>query len=75
VDIYTTIVNLTGVPAVSVPCGALGGLPVGAQLIGKAFDEGTLLRIAYSLEKACAISDRRHLLQPRMGGEASDARL
>ncbi|NLH87649.1 MAG: Asp-tRNA(Asn)/Glu-tRNA(Gln) amidotransferase subunit GatA [Firmicutes bacterium] len=58
-DIYTTIVNLTGVPAVSVPCGALGGLPVGAQLIGKAFDEGTLLRIAYSLEKACAISDRR----------------
>ncbi|MDD2202619.1 MAG: Asp-tRNA(Asn)/Glu-tRNA(Gln) amidotransferase subunit GatA [Firmicutes bacterium] len=58
-DIYTTIVNLTGVPAVSVPCGALDGMPVGAQLIGRAFDEGTLLKIAHSLEKACAISDRR----------------
>jgi aspartyl-tRNA(Asn)/glutamyl-tRNA(Gln) amidotransferase subunit A len=45
--------NFTGHPAVSVPCGFIGdGLPVGLQLIGRAFDEATLLRIAFSYERA-----------------------
>jgi aspartyl-tRNA(Asn)/glutamyl-tRNA(Gln) amidotransferase subunit A len=45
--------NFTGHPAVSVPCGFTGdGLPVGLQLIGRAFDEATLLRIAFSYERA-----------------------
>jgi aspartyl-tRNA(Asn)/glutamyl-tRNA(Gln) amidotransferase subunit A len=44
--------NFTGLPAISVPCGfTRGGLPVGLQFIGRAFDEATLLRIAYSYER------------------------
>jgi aspartyl-tRNA(Asn)/glutamyl-tRNA(Gln) amidotransferase subunit A len=45
--------NFTGLPAISVPCGfTREGLPVGLQLIGPAFQESTLLRIAYSYEQA-----------------------
>ncbi len=44
--------NFTGLPAMSVPCGFTNeGLPVGLQLIGRAFDEGTLLGIARSYEE------------------------
>jgi aspartyl-tRNA(Asn)/glutamyl-tRNA(Gln) amidotransferase subunit A len=45
--------NFTGFPAISIPCGfTRDGLPVGLQLIGRAFDETTLLRIAFSYESA-----------------------
>jgi len=45
--------NFTGLPAISIPCGfTRDGLPVGLQLIGRAFDEVTLLRIASSYERA-----------------------
>jgi aspartyl-tRNA(Asn)/glutamyl-tRNA(Gln) amidotransferase subunit A len=45
--------NFTGLPAISIPCGFTdAGLPIGLQLIGRAFDETTLLRIAYSYERA-----------------------
>jgi aspartyl-tRNA(Asn)/glutamyl-tRNA(Gln) amidotransferase subunit A len=45
--------NFTGLPAISIPCGfTREGLPVGLQLIGRAFDEATLLRIAFSYERA-----------------------
>jgi aspartyl-tRNA(Asn)/glutamyl-tRNA(Gln) amidotransferase subunit A len=45
--------NFTGLPAISIPCGfTRDGLPVGLQLIGRAFDETTILRIAYSYERA-----------------------
>jgi aspartyl-tRNA(Asn)/glutamyl-tRNA(Gln) amidotransferase subunit A len=45
--------NLSGHPAVSLPCGATaGGLPVGMQLAGRAFDESTLFRIAHAYEEA-----------------------
>jgi len=45
--------NFTGLPAISIPCGfTRDGLPVGLQLIGRAFDEITLLRIAFSYERA-----------------------
>jgi aspartyl-tRNA(Asn)/glutamyl-tRNA(Gln) amidotransferase subunit A len=45
--------NFTGLPAMSVPCGfTRDGLPVGLQLIGRAFDEATLLRIAFAYERA-----------------------
>jgi aspartyl-tRNA(Asn)/glutamyl-tRNA(Gln) amidotransferase subunit A len=45
--------NFTGLPAISVPCGfTRAGLPVGMQLIGRAFDEITILRIAHSYERA-----------------------
>jgi len=45
-DIYTVSVNLAGLPAVSVPVGFLGKLPVGLQLIGKPFEESNLLKVA-----------------------------
>ena len=45
--------NFTGLPAISVPCGfTRDGLPIGLQLIGRAFDETTLLRIAFCYESA-----------------------
>lgn len=52
-DIYTVPINIAGVPAMSVPCGVdSNGMPIGMQLIGKAFDEKTLLRAAYTYEQA-----------------------
>jgi aspartyl-tRNA(Asn)/glutamyl-tRNA(Gln) amidotransferase subunit A len=51
-DIYTVSVNLTGLPAISVPCGVdRNGLPIGMQLIGRAFGEKELIRAAYSYEQ------------------------
>ncbi|HIE05154.1 MAG TPA: Asp-tRNA(Asn)/Glu-tRNA(Gln) amidotransferase subunit GatA [Candidatus Latescibacteria bacterium] len=49
-DVYTVSVNLAGLPGISVPCGSSDGLPVGLQLIGRPFDEETLLRVAYVVE-------------------------
>ena len=49
----TRLVNFLGLCAVSVPCGFTGGgLPVGLQVIGKPFDERTVLQIAYAYEQA-----------------------
>lgn len=46
-DVYTVSANLAGIPAISVPCGlSSGGLPIGFQLIGKFWSEGTLLNLA-----------------------------
>ncbi len=52
-DIYTISINLAGIPAISVPCGfSKGGLPIGLQLIGRPFEEDTVLRGAYAYEQA-----------------------
>jgi aspartyl-tRNA(Asn)/glutamyl-tRNA(Gln) amidotransferase subunit A len=51
-DIFTVSANLAGLPAVSVPCGFTAGrLPIGLQLLGRRFDEATLLRIADAYER------------------------
>jgi aspartyl-tRNA(Asn)/glutamyl-tRNA(Gln) amidotransferase subunit A len=51
-DLYTCCANLAGLPALSFPVSVEGGLPVGMQLIGRAFAEGTLLSIAHTYEQA-----------------------
>jgi aspartyl-tRNA(Asn)/glutamyl-tRNA(Gln) amidotransferase subunit A len=52
-DVFTIPVNLAGLPALSLPCGfTQGGLPIGLQLIGKPFDESTLLSAAHAYEQA-----------------------
>jgi aspartyl-tRNA(Asn)/glutamyl-tRNA(Gln) amidotransferase subunit A len=54
-DVFTVSANLTGLPAVSVPCGfTAGGLPIGLQLTGRRFDEATLFRIADAYERHTA---------------------
>jgi aspartyl-tRNA(Asn)/glutamyl-tRNA(Gln) amidotransferase subunit A len=51
-DVFTVSANLTGLPAISVPCGFTAGrLPIGLQLTGRRFDEGTLLRVADAYER------------------------
>ncbi len=52
-DIFTISVNLAGVPGISVPCGFTpDGLPIGMQLVGKHFDEATMLKVAYAFEQS-----------------------
>ena len=48
----TFVFNLTGFPAVSVPCGLADGLPVGLQIAGRPWEEATVLRIARAVEEA-----------------------
>jgi aspartyl-tRNA(Asn)/glutamyl-tRNA(Gln) amidotransferase subunit A len=51
-DIFTLSVNLAGVPGISVPCGfTSGNLPIGLQIIGKHFDEESVLKTAYAYEQ------------------------
>lgn len=50
-DIATIPINLAGLPAISIPCGEENGLPIGLQIIGKAFDEESILRLAYTYEQ------------------------
>lgn len=50
-DILTIPVSLAGIPAISVPCGFADDLPVGLQIIGKALDESTVLRVAHAFEQ------------------------
>jgi aspartyl-tRNA(Asn)/glutamyl-tRNA(Gln) amidotransferase subunit A len=52
-DVFTVTVNLAGLPGISVPAGLDGrGLPLGLQLIGRAFDEETVLRAGRAIERA-----------------------
>ncbi len=50
-DVCTIPVNLAGVPAVSIPCGFAGGMPIGLQIIAKPLGEETLIRTAYTFEQ------------------------
>ncbi|HEU4367653.1 MAG TPA: Asp-tRNA(Asn)/Glu-tRNA(Gln) amidotransferase subunit GatA [Methylomirabilota bacterium] len=59
-DVYTIPASMTGLPAVSVPCGFdAAGLPIGLQLIGRTLDEATLLRAAHAYEQATPWRSRR----------------
>ncbi|HLR80450.1 MAG TPA: Asp-tRNA(Asn)/Glu-tRNA(Gln) amidotransferase subunit GatA [Bacillota bacterium] len=66
-DMLTIPANLTGVPALSLPCGfSENGLPIGLQIIGKHFDEATIYRAAYAYEQATD----HHAKRPTLGGKA-----
>lgn len=66
-DSLTIPANLAGVPAMSLPCGfSKEGLPLGLQIIGKAFDEETVYRAAYAYEQATD----HHTKRPQLGGRA-----
>ena len=62
---YTWLANLHGGPAVSVPCGlAPEGLPVGLQLMGRSYDDATVLRAAHAYEQAAGWGQMRSNLWP-----------
>jgi aspartyl-tRNA(Asn)/glutamyl-tRNA(Gln) amidotransferase subunit A len=58
-DVCTLPVNIAGLPGVSVPCGLSEGLPVGLQVIGRAFDEATILRVADAYERSAGFAQLR----------------
>jgi aspartyl-tRNA(Asn)/glutamyl-tRNA(Gln) amidotransferase subunit A len=58
-DACTLPVNIAGLPGISVPCGLSEGLPVGLQVIGRAFDEATVLRVADAFERVAGHSTLR----------------
>ena len=54
-DIFTVTASLAGIPGISLPCGeSSDGLPIGVQILGRHFEEGTILRLAHALEHARA---------------------
>jgi aspartyl-tRNA(Asn)/glutamyl-tRNA(Gln) amidotransferase subunit A len=58
-DVFTVPASLAGLPAVSVPAGlSVEGLPLGLQVIGRAFDEATVLRVAHLIERAAQFRHR-----------------
>jgi aspartyl-tRNA(Asn)/glutamyl-tRNA(Gln) amidotransferase subunit A len=60
---FTNPFNLTGLPAISVPCGFTpDNLPVGLQIAAPPFEESTALRVAYSYEQATPWHERRPAL-------------
>jgi aspartyl-tRNA(Asn)/glutamyl-tRNA(Gln) amidotransferase subunit A len=63
-DVFTIPVNLAGLPALSIPCGFVGDLPVGLQLIGKPWNEDTLLKVGQVYESATDWHTRIPALSP-----------
>ncbi|MEO5366735.1 MAG: Asp-tRNA(Asn)/Glu-tRNA(Gln) amidotransferase subunit GatA [Magnetococcus sp. WYHC-3] len=61
-DIFTINVNLAGLPALSLPCGMVGPLSIGMQLIGRVLDEATLLNVAHAYQLTTDWHRRRPLL-------------
>ena len=58
-DVFTVTVNLAGLPGISVPAGIdRSGLPLGLQLIGRPWEEGDLLNVAHSLERAAGFVEK-----------------
>ncbi len=64
-DVCTVPVNIAGLPALSIPCGEADGLPVGMQLIGRAFEETTLFALGAAFERDYGAY---HLTTPAFGG-------
>ena len=58
-DVFTLPANMAGLPAASVPTSTQAGLPLGTQVIGRAMDDGMVLRFAAALERAFPFGDLR----------------
>ena len=54
-DILTVPANLAGIPAISVPCGRVDGMPVGLQLMGRPFEDESVIDAAYAYEQGVGI--------------------
>lgn len=62
-DIFTIPCNLAGLPGISIPCGfTREGLPIGLQVLGRPFEEGTILKVAYAYEQATEWHKRKPTL-------------
>lgn len=58
-DLCTVSVNIAGLPGISIPCGVdKNGMPIGMQIIGKKFDEETIIRVAYTYEQETKFRDK-----------------
>ncbi|MBN1257082.1 MAG: hypothetical protein JXA52_05195, partial [Planctomycetes bacterium] len=57
-DIYTISANLAGIPALSLPCGESGGMPIGVQIMAHHFEDAKLLAVAGALEAALGNANR-----------------
>ncbi|MBA2521183.1 MAG: Asp-tRNA(Asn)/Glu-tRNA(Gln) amidotransferase subunit GatA [Chloroflexia bacterium] len=66
-DIFTIPANMAGIPGLAVPCGFSQGLPVSLQILGRSFDEATILRIANAYEQATTW----HTLHPELTATVS----
>jgi len=62
-DIFTLSLNLAGLCGISIPCGFVDDLPVGMQILGNAFAEETILRVAYAYEQATEWHKRKPQVQ------------
>ncbi len=58
-DICTAPINLAGLPAITLPCGFVNGLPVGIQVIGKPFDEGKVIQVAHKLQQTLNVDSQK----------------
>lgn len=62
-DLLTVSANLAGLPALSLPCGFANDLPIGLHLIGKPYDDATVLKVAHVFEQ----STDHHTIRPKLG--------
>jgi aspartyl-tRNA(Asn)/glutamyl-tRNA(Gln) amidotransferase subunit A len=70
-DIYTIPINLAGIPAISLNCGySKNNLPVGLQIIGKHFNEETILRAAFNFEQNSGVAKKKPSIKPAKHREA-----
>ncbi len=67
-DVFTIPANMAGIPGIAIPCGFADGLPVSLQILGKAFDEATIFRIAHAYER----SESWSTCQPDVSGITGD---
>ncbi len=65
-DLYTIPANMAGLPAMSMPCGLIGGLPIGMQFVGRQFEEARMLNAAHQYQ----MRTDWHTLSPSVYGSA-----